>query len=207
VSAELSALLAFAAASSLLTLIPGLDTALIVRTAVVEGRRSALVAGLGICCGVLTWGVLASTGLGVLFATSRLAYDTVRIIGAVYLLYLGVRLVLSPVSGAASRPAQQGVGKGAFRRGLFTNLLNPKVGLFYVSFLPQFVPAGTPVAAFGMLLTLVHASESFLWFLVLSGASSLARRWLTTGSVQAAINRMTGMVFIAIGLKLMLSRR
>lgn len=210
-NAEFTALIEFAAASSLLTIMPGLDTALVIRTAAIEGRRSAMVAGLGICTGVLIWALMASTGLGVLFATSKLAYDAVRLTGAAYLLYLGVRLIVQRPPGSepdrAPRPASATAGATAFRRGLFTNLLNPKVGLFYVSFLPQFIPAGAPVAAFSMLLASLHAGESLLWFLALSGATSLARRWLATGSARAAINRITGAVFIAIGFKLVLARR
>jgi len=210
-TAELTALVEFAAASSLLTVMPGLDTALIIRTAAVEGRRSALVAGFGICTGVLIWALAASTGLGVIFATSILAYDALRIIGAAYLLYLGVRLLVhrrpGPEPDGTQRPTRGTAGSTSFRRGLLTNLLNPKVGLFYLSFLPQFIPAGAPVAAFSMLLASLHAAESLLWFLVLSGATSLARRWLATGPVQTAINRITGAVFIAIGIKLVLARR
>lgn len=201
----------FAAASSLLTILPGLDTALIIRTAAVDGPRSARIAGLGICTGVLFWGLLASTSLGVLFAASRLAYDTVRIGGAGYLLYVGIRLFLHrPATGAARLTTGAGCGASSvrtFRRGLFTNLLNPKVGLFYVSFLPQFVPAGAPVALFSVGLASLHAAESFLWFLALSGAASVATRWLAGSSVQRMINRITGAVFVAIGVKLVLSRR
>src|SRR5690242_10405150 len=147
----LAALLAFTLAAAVLTVTPGLDTALVLRTAVVEGPARAMVAGLGICTGLFGWGLLVSAGLGALLAVSQLAFDGLRIAGALYLLYLGARLLLrlrAPVSpitverGAGEDVTGDGEQRRWFIRGLLTNLLNPKVGAFYVTFLPQFIPAG-----------------------------------------------------------------
>src|SRR5215472_10505929 len=90
----LAALLAFTLAAGVLTVTPGLDTALVLRTAVVEGPARAMVAGLGICCGLFGWGLLVSAGLGALLAVSALAFDVLRVAGALYLVYLGTRLLL-----------------------------------------------------------------------------------------------------------------
>ena len=147
----LQALVAFSLAAGLLTITPGLDTALVLRTAAVEGPRRAAMAGAGICLGTLVWGGAVAIGLGALLATSALAFTALKWAGAAYLVWLGARLILKPRDRfdveAAGVPA--GAGPWAwFRRGLLTNLLNPKVGVFYVSFLPQFVPQGVPAAPF-----------------------------------------------------------
>ncbi len=107
---------------------------------------------------MLVWGLAASAGLGALLAASELAYDAVRIAGAVYLVVLGARMILRPrrdglvTSGAGAATEEGSSRRTAFLRGLLTNLLNPKVGVFYVTFLPQFVPAGVPVVPFSVLL-------------------------------------------------------
>src|SRR5437660_246223 len=150
------ALVAFTAAAGLLTIAPGLDTALVLRTAAVEGARRAMLAGAGICLGCLIWGLAASVGLGGVLAVSRFAYDALRLLGACYLTFLGARLffrgrpTLLPGEDPTARQTEPSHATGArwFTRGLLTNLLNPNVGVFYVTFLPQFVPAGIPVTGF-----------------------------------------------------------
>src|SRR4029077_10434420 len=139
------ALLAFTAAAGLLTITPGLDTALVLRTAAVDGGRRALLAGLGVCLGCLVWGLAVAVGLGGLLAVSRLAYDILRVVGALYLIYLGVRLLLRPAPSLDLGSADPAPSPSWFARGLLTNLLNPKVGIFYVTFLPQFIPSGSSV--------------------------------------------------------------
>jgi threonine/homoserine/homoserine lactone efflux protein len=203
------AFVGFTLVSAVLTVTPGLDTALVIRTATVEGSRRALAAGLGICSGILFWGLIAATGLGALFATSTFFYDTVRIIGAIYLVGLGCRFLLSRGSDSTPRWSSHAFWphESAYLRGLLTNLLNPKVGIFYVTLLPQFVPSSVPVTRFSMLLAFTHALESFLWFVALSRATQLLAHWLARGGVQAAINRITGVAFIGLGLRLMVARQ
>ena len=177
------ALLAFTIAAGLLAITPGIDTALVLRTPTVEGKRRAMLAGMGICSGVSAWGLATSIGLSVLLTISRFAFNALRIAGAGYLLYLGVRLLVGkrivPVKGIhVSTQSKRERGPNWFMRGFLTNILNSKVGVFYVSFLPQFIPAGVRVLPFGMLLTFIHATESTLWFLMLSHATQLLSRWL-----------------------------
>lgn len=208
----LAPLLAFTVAAGLLTITPGLDTALVVRTAAVDGPRSALLAGLGVSAGVLVWGLAASAGLGALLAASELAYDAVRIAGAVYLLVLGARIILRPrrqgfVTSGAGAATEGGSSRAAFLRGLLTNLLNPKVGVFYVTFLPQFVPAGVPVVPFSVLLAGLHVTMGMVWFVVLVAATRPLARWLSRPAVTTALDRVTGGVFVAFGLRLALERR
>jgi threonine/homoserine/homoserine lactone efflux protein len=212
----LAALLAFTLAAAVLTVTPGLDTALVLRTAVVEGPARAMVAGLGICCGLFGWGLLVSAGLGALLAVSELAFHGLRIVGALYLVYLGIRLLLRlrmPLSemtvdsemGESTRPGNE--GHRWFVRGLLTNLLNPKVGAFYVTFLPQFIPADVNVVAFSLLLALIHAVEGVLWFALLTRASTMARRWLVRPLVQRTLDGVTGGLFLLFGARLAIEYR
>jgi threonine/homoserine/homoserine lactone efflux protein len=200
-------LIAFTLAAALLTITPGLDTALVLRTAAAEGPRRALAAGLGICLGCLAWGVLVAVGLGVLLEASEVAYLVLKWTGAAYLLYLGLRMILVPREGAEPDRRQAAAGSGWFLRGMLTNLLNPKVGAFYVSFLPQFVPAGASVPLTTLLLAAIHASLGLLWFLLLIGATRPLARALRSGRVVRILDRLTGGVLIFFGLKLAFSRQ
>jgi len=201
------ALLAFTITAGLLTVTPGLDTALVLRTAALEGGRRALLAGLGICLGCLVWGLAASVGLGGLLTVSRWGYDALRLAGAAYLIYLGVRLLLRPapdleMATAPGAPAT----RSWFVRGLLTNLLNPKVGVFYVTFLPQFIPAGVSVTGFSVLLAGIHAVEGLCWFSVIVLATRPLTRWLQRPRVAKGLDRATGLVFVGFGVGLLLDR-
>ena len=204
----LESFLAFTVAAALLTITPGLDTALILRTAAAEGARRAFAAGFGICLGCLAWGAAVAVGLGALIEASRLAYALLKYAGAAYLLWLGMRLILSPrrefAAGLAAEPAASAATW--FRRGLLTNLLNPKVGAFYISFLPQFVPAGADVAATTMLLAAVHALLGLLWFVLLIAATRPVAALLRRPRVIRTLDSLTGAVFLLFGLRLAFGR-
>lgn len=195
----------FAAVVALLTLTPGLDTALILRTSLLAGRRPAWGVVLGIQLGTLIWGVLTAAGLSALLAASHLAYDILRWAGAAYLVWMGVRMIMARGDAEAGAEEQRpfGFGRG-FRRGLLTNLLNPKVGAFYVAMLPQFIPAGAPHAAMGLLLAGVHVAEGLVWSAVLVGFASLMSDFLRTVRVRRILDRVTGVVIVGFGLKLAL---
>lgn len=202
------ALIAFALTAGLVTLTPGLDTALVLRTAAVERGGRAFMAGLGISVGCLTWGVAAALGLGALLAASEWAYTLLRWAGAGYLVYLGGQLLWRARSAGGSwpkdRPAEwpASTGGGWFMRGLLTNLLNPKIGVFYVTFLPQFVPAGAEVLSFTVLLAFIHALESLLWFIALILATQPLGRLLRQPRVVRALDGLTGGVLVGFGLNL-----
>jgi threonine/homoserine/homoserine lactone efflux protein len=201
-------LIAFTLAAALLTVTPGLDTALVLRTAAAEGARRAFSAALGICLGCLAWGLVVALGLGILLAASELAYTALRWIGAGYLLYLGVRLILSNRSDFldGNGQADGAASRIWFRRGLLTNLLNPKVGVFYVSFLPQFIPAGTNVPVATMALAAIHASLGLIWFAVLIAATRPLASALRRPKVIRTLDRLTGGLFLLFGARLALSR-
>ena len=209
----LSAILAFSLAAGLLTLTPGLDTALVLRTATVEGARPAMAAGIGISAGCLAWGLVAAVGLGAVLAVSDLAYRVLQAAGAAYLVWLGAGMLWAAIrpGDAAGRLAAPGAGAagrgGWFARGLMANLLNPKVGVFYVSFLPQFIPDGVPVVAFSIGLAAIHAVMGIAWFAALTAATRPIATLLRRPAVLRGIDGVTGAVLIGFGLRLALDRR
>jgi threonine/homoserine/homoserine lactone efflux protein len=206
-----AALLAFTATAAVLTITPGLDTALVLRTAAAEGPRRAMLAAAGIALGCLGWGLVVGAGLGALLAASQLAYDGLRWAGALYLLYLGIKLIRAPRQAlelAVSDEAAVGTRRPNWLlRGFLTNMLNPKIGVFYVSFLPQFIPAGASALGWSVLLAAIHNVLGLIWF----GALVLATRPLLAAlrkpGVMAWLDRLTGALFIAFGVKLALSAR
>jgi threonine/homoserine/homoserine lactone efflux protein len=201
------ALLAFLVAATLLTLAPGPDSALILRSAAVRGARDAWAAAAGISVGCLMWGAAVSAGLGALLAASPQAFTALKWAGAAYLVWLGLGLLLKPRQSPAVASAVSGATSGeAFRQGLFTNALNPKIGVFYVTFLPQFIPAGASVAAFSFVLAAIHVALSLVWFAVLIVATAKVSRALSRPATIAALDRLTGAVFVGFGVKLALTR-
>ncbi len=201
-----ASLAAFTAAAALLTVTPGLDTALVLRTAAAGGPRRAAFAGLGIVAGCFGWAGIVALGLGALLAASQLAYTALRWIGAAYLIYMGYRLLRSPRRNflAATDGAQQA---RPFITGMLTNLLNPKVGVFYVSFLPQFVPSGVSVPLYIVLLGAIHALLGLVWFACLILATRPIAQALRKPAVVQTCDRLTGGLFIAFGAGLALGSR
>lgn len=205
------ALLAFGVAAALLTITPGLDTALVLRTAAVEGPRRAALAALGVVAGCLAWGAAVALGLGVLLAASSLAFTALKWAGAAYLVWLGLNLILRPrdrFEAQADAPTTAyGAGLAWLRRGFLTNLLNPKVGVFYVSFLPQFLPQGAPAGPFIFLLAALHGVMGLAWFAALIAATRPIAGVLQRAAVVRWLDRLTGGVFLAFGVRLALERR
>jgi threonine/homoserine/homoserine lactone efflux protein len=204
------ALAAYVLPAGLLTLTPGLDTALILRTAGVEGPKRAALAAAGILAGCLVWGAAVALGLGALLAASSLAFTVLKWAGAAYLVWLGLGLVLKPrerfeLGGAAGATA--GSDFAWMRRGFLTNLLNPKMGVFYVSFLPQFLPAGVPAAPFIFLLAVIHVGLGVLWLAALIAATRQLAGVLRRAGVVRWLDRITGGVFLGFGVRLALERR
>src|ERR1700734_572886 len=204
------AVAAFCIAAGLLTILPGLDTALVLRTAAAEGPRQAALAGLGIVMGCLTWGAAVAFGLGALLAASELAFPVLKWTGALYLVWLGVNLILKPRSGFALEISEEVRSRSSHSwlgRGSLTNLLNPKIGFSYVSFLPQFLPAHVPAGPFIFLLAVLHALMGVVWFALLIVATRPIARALKRPSVVRRLDRVTGLVFVSFGVKLALVRQ
>ena len=205
------AVLSFAVLGALLTVTPGLDTALVLRSAVTMGRGPAFATALGVGTGALAWGAAAAVGVSALLTASEVGYTILRVAGAAYMIYLGVRMVVGALRhrGAAdgpdaNEPAAPTVWT-TFGRGLLTNLLNPKVGAFYVAVLPQFIPHGSSPLLVGVLLALVHDLEGLLWFTAIILGAGALRAQLARRSVRRAVDGGTGAVLLGFGLKLGLS--
>lgn len=206
------AVLGFAALAVVLTVIPGLDSTLVLRSALVHGRRRALATALGICVGALAWGTAAAVGAAALLAASELAYRIVTLAGALYMASLGVTMIIKSFRGSA-----QGIDLGqvgapiapwrSFATGAWTNLLNPKVGVFYIATIPQFIPPDTSQLGMGLLLAGVHDAISLVWFALIITAASVARRWLASARSLRIIDRVAGTVLVGFGAKLALDHR
>ncbi|HGM5581911.1 TPA: LysE family translocator [Pseudomonas putida] len=200
-------LIAFTLAATLLTVTPGLDTALILRTSAVEGRKQGLRAALGINAGCLLWGAAVAFGLGALIAVSELAYDILKYCGAAYLAWLGVNMLLRPRQSLAPAEAEGRPAANWFLKGMMGNLLNPKVGIFYVSFLPQFIPQGQPLIAWTFGLVGIHVLLGLIWAVGLISATQSMAGLLRKGKVIQWMDRATGLVFVLFAARLALSRR
>jgi len=204
------ALAAYSVAAALLTITPGLDTAIVLRTAAVEGSKRAALAAAGVIAGCLVWGAAVALGLGVLLQASALAFTLIKWAGAAYLVWLGIGLILKPRDRFDLSAAAGLAGTSDFawmRRGFLTNLLNPKVGVFYISFLPQFLPAGVAPGPFIFLLAALHGVMGLAWFALLIGATRPLQTVLQRSAVIRWLDRLTGGVFLAFGVRLALERR
>lgn len=174
------------------------------RSALTQSRRHAYATALGIMTGTFAWGAAAAVGAAALLAASELAFIILKLAGAVYLVYLGVGMIVASFRAhpevqvdAAAKPL--GSLWAAFGRGALTNLLNPKVGVFYIALIPQFIPPGVAPVAMGLLLAGVHVLESLVWFSAIILATRFARRWLQSPRVSKWIDRVTGGVVVGFG--------
>lgn len=200
-------LLAFSLAALLLTLTPGLDTALILRTACAEGGKKAFQAALGIDTGCFIWGALVALGLGALLAVSELAYTILKVCGATYLCWLGLQLLRRPRSSFNHSDGGNFSSGNWFIKGMLGNVLNPKMGIFYVSFLPQFIPAGHSPVIWTFILVSIHVAIGTMWSVTLILSTHFASAILKKSSVVRMMDRATGGLFLCFAAKLVFSTR
>ncbi|MFD6446291.1 LysE family translocator [Promicromonospora sp. NPDC060204] len=203
------AMLLFALVAIPLTIMPGLDSALVLRTAVVSGRRHAYATALGINAAVLAWGVAAAVGATAVLAASEAAYRALTLAGAAYLAWLGGRMLWSSFRAGRYDALPDGalpdVVPGpvrspwrSFALGATTNLLNPKVGVFYLATIPQFLPDGVPHLLMGLLLAVEHDVLGLAWLALLINAAGLAKRWLSGRAIARVTDRVTGVVLLVL---------
>lgn len=201
-----SDLAGFLVAVAVITLTPGADTALVIRNALAGGRRAGMLTALGGAIGLLCWGVAAAIGLAAVLAASAMLYTAVKLAGAAYLVYLGIQAIRHAGKAATAGAAGASV-RHPVRIGLMTNLLNPKAGLFFTALLPQFVSPHDPVLVVSAGMTLVAATASLVWLCGYSALVARAGDVLRRPRVARAVDRCTGAVLIALGLRVALSRR
>lgn len=194
-------------AITLLTITPGLDTTLIIRTATLEGKTKAFQAALGINLGCIVWGVIVACGLGALLMTSDLAFNALKWIGAIYLTWLGLNLILKPRSQLASLNNSAVTTQNWFMKGFWGNLLNPKLGIFYISFLPQFIPQSASPVIWTMSLVMIHVVIGLIWSIFLIAAMQSISAYLKQPKFIRYMDRITGSIFILFALKLAFSKR
>jgi len=201
--------LAFTAVAALLTLAPGPDTALVVRSAVTRGRRAGLLTVLGICSGLFVHAGLSAAGVSMLLVRSATLFTAVRWAGAVYLVVLGVQSLCSAVRVSTGPPPGErpGTGRRAFTTGLLTNLLNPKVAVFYLAFLPQFVRPDDPALAKSMLLAAIHVVQGLLWLSLVTLGIARLRKFLGHPRARRGLEGAIGVALVGFGARLALERR
>jgi threonine/homoserine/homoserine lactone efflux protein len=208
----LSAAGAYAVAAALLTMLPGPDTAIVIATAVNAGRRAAVRAAFGIAVGLLFWGAAASFGVAALLRASAEVYTVFRIVCVAYLVWLAFGALRSAFRrskvGTSAAPNDSHARRfrmpWGFRQALLTAVMNPKLGVFFVVFLPQFVPEGTSSMAMTLLFGAIQATEALLWYLLIGGLAAMARKLLSRPRVRRAMDAVTGAVFVFFGARLAL---
>jgi RhtB (resistance to homoserine/threonine) family protein len=206
-----TALLGFALAATLVILAPGPDFMLVMRNTVRGGRRAGWVTGCGTLSGLTVWALAAALGLSALLRVSHVAYDVLRFCGAAYLIWLGVTSLVSrrkrtgragpavDVAALGQAPVRPG---RAYLNGMLSNLLNPKISVFFMAFLPAFVPAGASASQFSLVLGAWFIAETGLWLAVVAWLADRGVRWLRRPTVQRWLERITGIVLIGFGLRL-----
>jgi threonine/homoserine/homoserine lactone efflux protein len=174
---------------------------------VTQGRQVGLAAALGILTGCMGWGIATAVGLTALLTASRLAYDTLRICGAAYLVYVGATALWRSGKSAGPEPVEQTATpagrSAAFGVGIGTNLLNPKAGVFYMSLIPEFVPHSAPMFSTTLLFTAIDVIELAAWYWLLSGAASALSERIRRPAFRRRLEQVTGLAFFGFAANLL----
>lgn len=205
-------LLVFIGVAAIVILIPGPDTAVVTKNVLVHGRRVAFGTSLGVSAGLSVWTLAAALGVASVVRASALAFTVLKLIGALYLVWLGLRALCAAghtETGArpptADKPAMGALG--GFRQGLLSDLANPKIGIFFTSLLPQFVDPGHSILLPFLALGAVFVLMTVLWLSAYCLIASRAAETLQRPRVKAGMARFTGIVLIALGLRLAIEHR
>lgn len=202
----LAALVSFTLASLVIVILPGPDTLVVVRSLVRGGRGAGIRTAAGVLCGLAVWVVAAVVGLSALLRASEVGYEALKIVGACYLVWMGVqslRALRRPVGVASDTSSVAPLDRaGNFGAGFLTDLLNPKVGVLFVSFLPGFVPAGYSPTWTTLGLGAVYIVLTALYCAALIVASGSISTWMRTDRIRRRIDAMTGLVLVGFGVRL-----
>lgn len=205
-------LLVFIGVSALVILLPGPDTAIVTKNVLVHGRRAGLGASIGVCTGLSVWTLTAAFGVASLLRASAVAFTALKLVGAAYLVWLGVQALRAAHLAVAGPTADETVrarvgATHGFRQGLISNLANPKIAVFFTSLLPQFVDPGRPVLLPFLALGGVFVLMTLTWLCAYSLAAARAAAALQRPRVKACLDRITGLALVALGIRLAFEHR
>lgn len=211
----IGSLLTFVAVATLVIVTPGPDSLLVLRNTVRGGYPGGLATAAGVTTGLVLWAGVAVVGLSALLDASRIGYNVLHIAGAIYLAWLGITSLRNhagtPLPDADPSPsrtdAQPGQVARMYAMGVFSNLLNPKVGIFFLAFLPGLVPAGAQVGLFSAILGLMFAIETGTWLATLAWMTTRGVAWLRRPRIRKALDRLTAAAFIGFGIRLVTGLR
>jgi threonine/homoserine/homoserine lactone efflux protein len=200
-------LVAFVGIAALLTILPGVDMALVAKVTLQEGRRAAFFTSLGISAGLPVHATASALGLSLILSTSATAFTVVKLAGALYLAYVGVQSLRRSFDGGRqgstvvpARPRSH-----AFAQGFLNNVLNPKVALFYLTLLPQFIEPGDPVLLKSLLLAAIHVALGLIW--LTTYAQAIDRLGTLVAGARVWLERVTGVVLVGLAVRLAFERR
>ena len=209
-----SQVVAFTFVAAALTLTPGADTMLVVRNVLRGGRRDGVVTTAGICLGLFVHATLSAMGVSVILMHSATAFHMVKFAGACYLVWLGVQSLYGAVRGVSHAAGTEGCVTTAivspqrcFLEGMLSNVLNPKVAVFYLAFLPQFISPTDVVLQKSLLLAGIHYVEGILWLVMVSMVVDHTRRFFLQSAVRRWLDGVCGTLFVGFGVRLALERQ
>ncbi|GKU82977.1 LysE family translocator [Niallia sp. NCCP-28] len=189
---------------------PGVDTALITKRTISDGRKDGYTMGLGITAGSLVHTFAAAFGISAILMQSAVAFEIIKYAGAAYLIYLGLSSFISRKKkrvGSVETENKMEIKKSAFKQGFFSNVLNPKVAMFFLTFLPQFMKTGENATGQLMIMGIIYTFLSVFWFFVYVFFINYLCEWLMSPKVQRTMDKATGLVLIGFGLKLVLHKQ
>jgi RhtB (resistance to homoserine/threonine) family protein len=206
-------LLVFIGVAAIVIVVPGPDTAVVTKNVLLHGRRVALGTSLGVTAGLAAWTIAAAIGVASLVRASAVAFTVLKLIGALYLIWLGIQALRAARHAASGERIARGLSGrpmsalGGFRQGFLSDIANPKIGVFFTSLLPQFVDPGRPVLVPFVVLGAVFALMTMLWLAAYCLVAARAAQTLQRPRVRATLDRVTGIVLIAIGLRVAAEHR
>jgi RhtB (resistance to homoserine/threonine) family protein len=204
--------LVFIGVAAIVIVVPGPDTAVVTKNVLVHGRRAAFGTSLGVSAGLSVWTLAAAIGVASVVRASAVAFTVLKLAGALYLVWLGLQALRAAghtESGARLPTAHRSAmgALGGFRQGLLSDLANPKIGIFFTSLLPQFVDPGQSVLLPFLVLGAVFVLMTLVWLSAYSVIAARAAQTLQRPRVKAAMDRVTGSVLIALGVRLAIEHR
>ena len=208
-----SQVLAFTLVAAALTLSPGADTMLVLRNVIKGGRKDGIVTTIGIGSGLFVHAMLSALGVSIILMHSAALFTTVKTAGALYLVWLGWQSLRGAVKGtAAAERLDSTAGTPSsyqknFLEGFLTNILNPKVAVFYLAFLPQFIGPEDPVIVKSILLAGIHYVMGLIWLVSLSIFLDRVRRFIIKASVRRWLDGFCGAILVGLGLRLVFEDR